>query len=226
MFAKIEVGVAHAAFAAALASLLWESPVGVDWIPVLGPAMNAIFHVEGSSKEFPQYPRRSEDEGFWRGVFLVMYGALGSLAQFGGLRISKRTITRESLIFYSTLYGFFHMVIAVHHLAWSCNRSHGKLEIWRFDLPGIYLGTVLSALTLMYHAYKIGHVNIRTADIKDICYRKSVMDTATCSTFISFIAFLIANLAGIETSPQADRIWWGVTMYLVPVILVLGYVMK
>lgn len=226
LFAKLEKPVAYATFAFAFATLIWKSPIGVDWIPIVGPAWNEIFSTgSNGSRPIAQYPRRSQDESFWHWVYFFMYGVLGSVAQYGGIQISKRSITRESLILYARIYGFFHILIGTHHLVWSVKRAHGKLELWRFSLPGVYLGTTVAALILLYHAVHIVRVTVRTADIKDICYRKSVMDTATCSTFVSFIAFLIANAAGIQTSYQTDRLLWALTMYLVPVVLVLGFVL-
>jgi hypothetical protein len=175
--------------------------------------------------KIPQYPRRqAEDEDSWHAVYFLMYGCLGTLAQYGGIMISKRTITREMLVLYARIYGIFHMIIGIHHLIWSWNLSqYGKLELWRFDLPGVYFGTGASALILIDHAFCVAQVTVRSADLKDICHRKSVMDTATCATFISVVAFLIVNMAGIETSFQTERLLWAVTMYLVPVVLVLGF---
>ena len=50
------------------------------------------------------------------------------------------------------------------------------------------------------------------------------MDTATCVTFISFVIFLMANTIGWKTSFQTNQFLWAITMYMVPVVLVLGFV--
>ena len=182
--------------------------------------------VSETEDKLPQYPRRPEDEDFWRLVYFAMYGLFATQAQYGGLMISKRTITREALVLYSRIYGAFHLVIGVHHLMWSLKRDHGKLEIWRYHLPGVYAGTTLSALIMMYHAFCIVRVNGRTANLTDICYRKAVLDTASFATLISSAGFLVCNIAGIETSFETERMLWAITMYSIPTILVLSFVLQ
>ena len=249
LFSTLEVPTAHGAFGYALASLVWKG-IGVDWIPVLGSAWEQIFlgsaaggndatttsstGVPATATATAQYPRRhggDDDEAFWHWVYLLMYGVLGTTAQFCGLLITRRRLrNRESLVLYTRIYGVFHIIIGLHHFIWSLNKapsslSYGKLELWRFHLPGVYVGTTLSAMILMYHAsHLVFRTNIRTAHLPDICYRKSIMDTATCVTFISFVIFLMANTIGWKTSFQTNQFLWAITMYMVPVVLVLGFV--
>jgi DMSO/TMAO reductase YedYZ heme-binding membrane subunit len=94
---------------------------------VIGPAWQGIFRADGD--KIAQYPRRDapEDENFWHIVYFIMYGCLGTLAQDGGIMITKRSITREALVLYARIYGTFHIIIGIHHLIWSWNLSHGKL---------------------------------------------------------------------------------------------------
>ncbi|CAB9509735.1 expressed unknown protein [Seminavis robusta] len=227
MFAALEKPVAYGAFLYASTTLMWKA-VGVDWIPVLGASMKAIFTSPDNEEQLPQYPRRNDkdDESLWHVIYLLMYGVLGTLAQYGGLKISSRKIaSRQTLVFWCRVYALFHIVIGTHHLLWSLKlQRYGKLELWRYQLPAVYELTGVAALGLIYQAVAIGRVTSRNADIKDICHRKAVMDTVTCCTFLSFVAFLIANMAGIQTSFETERIWWALTMYPVPVVLLLGFV--
>ena len=198
---------------------------------VFGSAWRNIFQIHyanrsGNAKAFPQYPRRTEDEEFWENVYFLMYGAFGTLAQFCGILISKRAISRVALVLYSRIYALFHAVIGIHHLLWSFSHSHGKLQLWRFQLPGVYATTGFSAIILIYHALYMARGTVRTANLKEVCWRKNVMDTATCTTFLSVIIFLLANMTETETSVRTDRIWWGITMYSVPVVLLLGSLSK
>lgn len=96
-----------------------------------------------------------------------MYGVLGSTAQFCGLWITRRRLrNRESFVLYARIYAVFHIIIGIHHLIWSWKKAYGKLELWRFQLPGTYAGTTLSVLILLYHAYNIVKVNTRTANCR------------------------------------------------------------
>lgn len=226
MFSTLEAPAAYGTLVYALATLIWKGS-GLDWVPYLGAAWARIFLPGNEENDLAQYPRRPDDEDFWHLVYLLMYGVFGTTAQFCGLLITRRDLrNRESLVLYSRIYGSFHIIIGLHHFIWSLKKAYGKLELWRFHLPGVYVGTTLSALILIYHAYMIVKVNARTANMQDICYRKAVMDTSTCCTFISFMIFLISNLVGLETSYEMNRFLWAITMYLVPVVLLLGFVFR
>ena len=229
MFADLEIPMAYSALGFASMSLLWKSPFGIDWIPLVGPAWEQIFTAHSAADNtarIPQYPRRAEGDDFWHIVYLMMYGVLGTTAQYCGIMISRRSISRTTLVLYSRIYACFHVVIGIHHLIWSQNMAHGKLQLWQFNLPGTYLGTSLTAVGMIYQAYKIGRGDIQSADVKDICYRKSVLDTATITTFISFVAFLVCNMLGIETSFNVDRLLWGMTMYTVPLVVLAGFLLQ
>ena len=228
MFAALETPAAYGTLGFASVTLIWKLN-GLDWLPILGAAFTRIFlpNDGGEDDGIAQYPRRPDDESFWHWVYLLMYGVFGTMAQFCGLLITRRKMrNRESLVLYARIYGAFHIMIGMHHLIWSLKKAYGKLELWRFHLPGVYAGTTLSALILIYHAYNIVKVNARTANLQDICFRKAVMDTSTCCTFISFVVFLVANILGVETSYETNQKLWALTMYLVPVILLLGFVMR
>lgn len=83
--------------------------------------------VEGSKLPQYTYPRRPDDEELWNLVYLFMYGILGIAAQWGGLQISSRKISKDRVVWYARLYGSFHLVLAMHHLIWSQKRNYGKL---------------------------------------------------------------------------------------------------
>lgn len=230
MFAALEKPMAYCAFSFAFVTLVWKSPLGIGWVPVVGPAILKIFtpgdnnyDQKDDEDKLAQYPRRTEDEALWHLIHLCIYGILGTAVQYGGILISKRTITRQSLIFYARLYGGFHLIIGMHYLIWSQKRNHSKLELWSYGLPEVYLGTALATLGLVYHAFCIASVNIRSADVKDICYRKAVLDTATVTTFMSFA---VCSMAGIETSFQTERLLWAATTYSVPVVVALSLVLR
>ena len=139
---------------------------------------------------------------------------------------------------YIRIYCSFHFIIGIHHLLWSIFvGNYGKLELWRFRLPGVYVGTMFAAILLLYMSISLlfmsfsssspSTVSTTTATnsiLQRVCYRKSIIDTSTCATFISFVVFLTANAFGIDLSYETERIWWGITMYLVPVILVVGII--
>lgn len=249
MFAALEKPVAYAAFFFASASLLWKA-VGVNWVPVLGDAWDTVFESpQGDDKVLPQYPRRrGGDEELWHVIYLTMYGVLGTAAQYGGLLISASSTPslrkyRLSVVFWCRLYAFFHFTIGCHHILWSLRlRDYGKLELWRYKLPLIYELTGLTALGLLYHASCITistlkmstdtttvkenvSSGINVGDIREVRHRKAVMDTCTCTTFISFIVFLVTNMLGFKTSFETERILWAVTMYPVPLVLLLGFVL-
>ncbi|CAJ1959725.1 unnamed protein product [Cylindrotheca closterium] len=239
MFSSVEVVAAQCTFALAVTVFVWKT-LGVSWVPIIGPAMIAIF-----SGERPQYPRRAEDEDFWNFAYLCMYGILGSLAQWGGIVLSRANRSdfiksqeidnryQEpaampfALRCWAAIYAVFHIIIGSHHLLWSTNKNHGKLELWRYNLPFIYELTGLAALGLCFHAYCIllEACNARM-NLRDVCSRKTVMDCCTILTFVSFFAFLMANMIGVKTTYESERIWWICTMYPVPLALCVGTIYR
>lgn len=224
MFASLEKPMANVVFACSVFALLWKSPLGIAWIPGVGAGWLGMFAPGGEDgAKLAQLPRRSEDETFWGIVYFLMYGVLATAAQYGGLQLSKRSVARSRLELYAKLYGIFHVVIGVHHLLWSLATpagSYGKFELWRYNLPGSYEGTALAALLMIYNAVMI--LTVR-GSIREICLRKAVLDTASLCTFIAAAFFCVCNLAGIETTFETERIVWAITMYSLPVVMILGH---
>jgi len=169
-----------------------------------------------------QYPRRSEYEELWNTVYLLMYGVLGTCAQYGGIVVSTTSERKNpykeanSWKMWARLYASLHFVIGVHHLLWSLHPNHAyrKLELWRYELPFIYELTALTALGYIYHAYRI----FIATDLSIACSHKTVLDCCTCATFVSFVYFWGTNVVRIETSFETERLWWALTMYLAPVV--------
>ena len=207
-----------------------------------------------TTSSIPQYPRRVEDELFWNIVYLFMYGLFGTIAQYCSIMISRarsnsrnnfksssgsdNRVDRIALMIYARIYSSYHMVIGIHHFVW-CVRwilnfpNYGKLQLYKFNLPGIYVMTSITAIAMIYQAYiiftkcsTVYAVKLSTTIQEEICYRKSILDTATITTFISFIIFLLCNLGGIVTSYDMNRLLWGLTMYNVPIIVFLGYILQ
>ena len=255
--ARLEQPMAYMAFTCALVTLVLKCPIVgiIESIPIVGKSMTDIFnkvHVPNPSNDddddasddessllLPQYPRRLDDENFWNTMYFVMYGLFGTIAQYSSLQITlmknkkkttkKTTLSQKSLVLYSRWYGMFHITIAIHHLMWSCNVEYGKLQLYKFHLPGTYVGPFLASFVLLYLGYQIGfgtNMNTSSSSFNQIRYYKSIMDTTTCTTFISFIIFFICNVLGIETNYNIDRILWGITMYLAPMVVIFGHIFQ
>ena len=219
-FSAIEPFMAYVAFMCAVLTLVWKTAGTLAWVPWLGPAFEQIFDL--------QYPRRpGDDESLWRVVYLCMYGVWGVASQYCGLVMSRNKSKHQqkstSLVMQGRIFASFHAVIAVHHLGWACysqNHPYGKLQLQRFNLPGVYVCTAVAALALAYHACQL--LFSVDSDVRLIYHRKAVMDTATACTLQSFVVFWVSNLLGVETSSAMQRFWWGVTMYSVPVVVLVG----
>lgn len=238
---SLELPAAYFTFAVSVTAFIWKT-VGVAWIPMVGPAFMTIF---SDDETRPQYPRRAEDEDFWNVVYLCMYGVLGSLAQWGGIALSKAKHQSSqienryqepasmplSLRFWAGLYSIFHLIIGCHHLLWSLNKNHGKLELWRYNLPFVYELTGLSALGLCFHAHCILREALfcganNSMNLQDVRSRKTVMDCCSILTLVSLLVFLVANMMGIETTYESERVWWSLTMYPIPVALLVGTIYR
>ena len=88
-----DLTVAYLTFFFAAVTLLWKSPIGIDWIPIVGTAFNKIFRDpsrlgtdtgdgdDEQQQQPQQYPRRKEDEEFWHIIYLWMYGYFKSRKQ-------------------------------------------------------------------------------------------------------------------------------------------------
>lgn len=233
VFRYLEKPFACITLSLAAVTLIWKA-FGLHWLPTLGAATHAIFEVKQNG-DLAQYPRRPEDEAFWNIVYLLMYGLLGTTAQYGGLIISSRhdvvrknsgtqtTDASKKLARWAQLYAIFHTIIGYHHICWALNyRRYGKLEMWRYDFPFIHALTALTAFGLICHALQIlrGVTGKSKIHWNDIGSRKTIMDACTITTFTSFFVFLLYNAANIQTTFEMERFWWAITMY--PVVAVLG----
>ena len=194
--------------------------------------------LSGDDGSVAQYPRRnnSEDDG-WNTVYFWMYGLLGVVGQWSGWQLSKIQSTVPSNIykshskqqstinFYCYAYGLFHLVIGLHHLRWSFDKSYGKLELWRYDLPGIYEWTLLTAVGCIYEAMMIlaWPNNKQQSSIATVRKRKAVLDTVSVTTLFSFVVFVVCNAVGVPTSFAVETKLWAVTMYGLPIVLALGW---
>lgn len=231
-------------------SVLWKSPIGVKWIPFLGPAMMQIMEtrMEGQGdgdavyQRPAQYPRRQgddDDDAKWEFIYLCMYGIFGVLAQYGGRKLSQG----QPLVRWALLYGIFHLTLGVHHLMWAVpgvlGNQYGKLELWRYELPGAYATTAFAALIMMAQAGRIlcmvmvaggssrGRKGVQgrlsTMHLHKIRHIKSVLDTCSVWTLFGFLFFWIFNLLGIHESMDVDRVLWALTMFPVPLIAIQAF---
>jgi hypothetical protein len=114
------------------------------------------------------------------------------------------------------------LVLGLHHLMWSLNRDYGKLELWRYNLPGIYIWTLITSVGSIYNA--IHWPNSNWKSVQDLYHRRAVMDTLTVTTLISFLIFTVYNKLGITTSFEFEEKAWAAAMFGLPIVLVLGVV--
>ena len=235
----LEKPMAVLAFSAAVLTVVWKT-VGVSWIPGFGPAWDACF--TGGPQAL--YPRRASAYAPAWGIFyLLMYGGLGSIATFGGLQLSfskastKNVKTDENKApmasaFTCTrahLYGFFHLMLAVHHLGWSITQGKqwGRLEVWRFSedgMPYAHVTCAVASVWLLFHAYKL-LTTTKATPTKDVIRRKTVMDTVSVATFVQVLYFTLANGFGWEISSALKRQLWAYTFYVPAMVLVLDAVL-
>ena len=269
LMTKMEMPMADVTLAMTIISLVWKSRIGLGWIPFgIGSAFDRIFAVprEGDSsgssvggdgdfgKNRPaQYPRRvggnndgdddDDDEQFWVWIYFCMYGILGFFAQYGGRKLSQD----QPLVRWSLLYGTFHIVLAGHHLMWSLSgwwnggpqSTYGKLELWRYELPGLYPVTALASLIMMIQAGRIISMALVSSSssrgrrgskgrlaymhLTKIRQIKTILDFGSIWTLFSFIFFWIFNVVGFDPPMIVDRVLWALTMYPLPFIASMGF---
>jgi hypothetical protein len=261
-FASLEIPMANLTLAMTIISLIWKSPIGLGWLPFgLGPAFLQITETRGPSSLFsssggdivdyhtrpPQYPRRVSDgvggdDNFWNLVYFCMYGLLGFWAQYGGRKLSQG----QPLVRWSLLYGTFHMILAGHHIMWAVTRmmmdsdtttggshsNYGKLELWRYNLPGLYVVTASTSLIMLYQSGRIismvlvssGSSRGRRGTKGRLSYMhlikirriKTIFDTCSVWTLFAFLFFWVFNLVDYDAPMIVDRILWAATMYPLP----------
>mmetsp|Transcript_10271 Transcript_10271/g.24662 ORF Transcript_10271/g.24662 Transcript_10271/m.24662 type:complete len:318 (+) Transcript_10271:118-1071(+) len=264
---KIEMPMADLTLVMTIISLIWKSRIGLGWLPFgIGTAFDRIMAgpreggSSGSSSiggDFDggfdnnrpaQYPRRvggnnNNDEQFWVWVYFCMYGILGFFAQYGGRKLSQD----QPLVRWSLLYGTFHIVLAGHHLMWSLSgwwyggqqSTYGKLELWRYDLPGLYPVTALASFIMMLQAGRIISMALVSSSssrgrrgskgrlaymhLTKIRQIKTVLDLCSVWTLFSFIFFWIFNIIGFDPPMIVDRVLWALTMYPLPFIASTGF---
>lgn len=95
--------------------------------------------------------------------------------------------------------------------------------MWRFNLPGVYIGTAFVSLGMLHLSMQLLCTTEKTP-LVEICHRKAVMDSVTVGTLISCLAFVTFNMAGMLTSFETERVLWAATFYNLPVVRLLGAV--
>lgn len=222
MFKSLEKSSAYIAFSLAVFTVLTKIPS----LTRSSLSQNKLFITVDADYVIdyeigPQYPRREPDEYFWNMFYFLIYGCLGSVAQYGSIKISSGNVSsRDNLMAWSSLYACFHLIIGIHHFIWSVKSDYGKLQLWIFNLPLAYELSALSALACIYHAYRIRTCN---GDLKDICHRKAVLDTVVVCTFISVFGFVFANAVGMQVSYQMSRFLWAITFYSMVAVITYGF---
>mmetsp|Transcript_59942 Transcript_59942/g.111113 ORF Transcript_59942/g.111113 Transcript_59942/m.111113 type:complete len:237 (-) Transcript_59942:38-748(-) len=226
MLAPLELPVACAAAAAAILSFTWYT-IGVTWIPWIGPGWDACFGVGDGV----QYPRRYDPpaaNAAWTTFYLLMYGILGSAAEVGSVQLSLQAAKVQGAkdsckptVFQlrrAKLLALFHTIIACHHIVWALTGSrHGKLELWRFDIPFAYTLAEIACCWLFWHAVKLLRANQSTS-LVEIRRRKTVLDTCAVATFMQVLVFAPMNAMGMEVTFSFQREMWRWT-FLTPVLV-------
>ena len=181
----LEKPLAYVGFTAAASTIVWKT-VGLGFIP----GFNAIW---GG----PQYPRRNGSE--WDLFYLVMYGGIGIVGQWAGLKIStdasnratnKKTVRRAGML------GFFHVAIGAHHVMWASFKNWGRLNLGdRFNIPHGHLLESLVSTIIAYHGLKLLMAS-ESDSFKQIVRHKSLVDASTLCSLIPMVAFLPAQWIG------------------------------
>lgn len=204
-----------------------------------------------------QYPRRGSsltgvdgdvdvdgDERFWTMVYFCMYGLMGFFAQYGGRKLSQD----QPLVRWSLLYGTFHLAMAGHHLCWAISgmwndggrtSTYGKLELWKFNLPGCYAVTAVTSMIMMAQAGRIilmalvsssssrgrraSKGRLAQMHLTKIRQIKTVLDFCSVWTLLAFVVFWMFNLIGFDAPMIVDRILWAVTFYPMPWLAAVGF---
>jgi hypothetical protein len=190
---------AFIAFSAASLAVVWKT-VGVGFIP----GFNELW---GS----PRYPRQGSNDS-WDLFYLIMYGGLGVVGQWNGLRLTTDTANRRNNQVTrrrAAMLGVFHVVIACHHVAWALIKDWGRLDLDRFNIRGGYVLEGVVGLLTGYHGLRLVMGN-ETDRFQDIVRHKTFVG----STFLSLIPmpmFLPAQWMDYE-SFQYEKYTWIATM--------------
>lgn len=210
---SLETPLAFAPLGGALLTVVWKT-CGLHFLP----GYEEIF-AEGDA----QYPVRKINLAVWNWIYLAMYGILGTVAQYNGLRISLDKPNRKPQVNPITrrraqILGLFHCVIGLHHTLWAVADS-GRLELERFDMPGgrTLIGGIVGAWTAL-HGFRL--LTIKTGDSLDKVIRhKVVVDAVSQATYIGLFVFLPANWVGYRDY-TFERNTWIVTFFTPLAILV------
>lgn len=183
-------------FLAAVTTIMWKT-VGLGFIP-------GYEEIWGG----PQYPRQhNETANVWDVFYLAMYGGLGMLAQWAGWRLSmdeKNRTNNETTRSRARLLGWFHIVIGVHHVAWSVFKEWGRLDLSRFNFSHLPEGLV--ALITMYHGFELVLTSTSTPFDK-IIRHKTLVDASSTLSLIPLIGFLPANWMSYSNLAFERNVW-------------------
>jgi len=196
----MEKPLAFIAFSAASLAVVWKT-VGVGFIP----GFNELW---GS----PRYPRQGSDDS-WDLFYLIMYGGLGVVGQWNGLRLTTDTANRRNnqvTCRRAAMLGVFHVVIALHHVAWALIKGWGRLDLDRFNIRGGYVLEGIVALLTGYHGLQL--VMSKETDLfQDIVRHKTLVDGSTFLSLIPMVMFLPAQWMDYENF-QYEKSTWIATM--------------
>ena len=171
-----------------------------------------------------QYPRRvTESDTQWQYFYLVLYGVLGTAAQYAGFRISTDTTNRQTPATTPTnqtrakMLGFFHVAIGIHHVVWAATKaSWGRLQLDHLQLPFYFLGGV-AALGAFWHGLQL-LLTKESSKLKDVIRHKVLVDATSLMTLIELVGFLVANWFGNYRNDTYERFLWLLT-FVTPILM-------
>lgn len=191
----LEKPLAFIGLASATTAIVWKT-VGLGIIP----GFNAIW---GG----PRYPRRNGSE--WDLFYLVMYGGVGVVGQWAGWKISTDSANRdnnETTLRRAKMLGFFHVVIATHHVAWAFMKNWGRLNLDRFNIPHGYFLEGIVALLTGYHGLKLLLAS-KSVSLQQIIRHKTLVDASTLCSLIPMVLFLPAQWFGYNNFTYERNTW-------------------
>lgn len=236
----LEKPMAVASFGLGALTLVWKSPLGVSWLPVLGPAIEEMFN----GKPDGYYPRRgtapdgtlAADDGTYKLLYFLMYGVLGTAGQWAGLKLTTAfqgkkkkeedtvTIGDEVTARRARMYGLLHFVIGAHHLVYSLSGSnYGKFEQHRVGLGSIgYGATAVTSVLCLHSASHLLFGTTTSTPAAKVLKRKTVLDTTTIWTLFGMVVCIPHIIAGREVERSTLEVVCKINMLLLPFIMAAG----
>ena len=190
-------------------TILWKS-VGLAWLPF---GLDERF-MEVFTKGY--YPRDMEvRENEYNLFFLLLYGCLGTAAQYASIKIAgMRALRTHRIGFQRHVFATFHLLIAVYHVLFVFRIVHGKMILDDILPAQMVLTRVFYLLELTMA------VELFTANAKTFYRRKVCLDLVSGCNLIPLLIFWGFAVSGYQ-NPLATQLIGGAFFAVVPFSLML-----